>query len=103
MTAGFVGGHGMTQQKQTSALVTFLVLVVLFSSIFYAFSSRAGYILAGGGHYVEALMWCPALAAFLTIYWHRLDIQSLGLSRFGGKFAAYGYLLPLAYALIAYI
>ena len=93
----------MARQKHTSALATFLVLVLLLSSIFYALIIRAGHILAGGGHYVEALMWCPALAAFLTIYWHRLDIQCLGLSRFGGKYAAYGYLLPLAYALIAYI
>lgn len=91
----------MTQQKQ--ALATFLVLVVALSSIFYALIIRAGHIAAGGGHYVEGLMWCPAIAAFLTIAWYRLDIQSLGLSRFGGKYALFGYLLPLAYALIAYI
>ncbi len=93
----------MAERKQAAALATFLVLVLLLSSVFYALIIRAGHVMAGGGHYVEALMWCPALAAFLTIAWRRLDIQSLGLSRFGGKYAVYGYLLPLAYALIAYI
>ncbi len=81
----------------------FLALVVLLSSIFYTLIIKAGHIAAGGGHYVEALMWCPAAAAFLTIALQRLDIGSLGLSRFGGKYAAFGYLLPLGYALIAYL
>ncbi len=81
----------------------FLALVVLLSSIFYTLIIKAGHIAAGGGHYVEALMWCPAAAAFLTIVLQRLDIGSLGLSRFGGKYAAFGYLLPLGYALIAYL
>jgi membrane protease YdiL (CAAX protease family) len=99
---GFVGGHGMTQQNQTAPLASFLILVLLLSSIFYTLIIRAGHIAAGGGHYVEALMWCPAVAAFLTIAVQRLDIQSLGLSRFGGKYALLGYLLPLVYALIAY-
>jgi CAAX protease family protein len=93
----------MARQKQTPGLVTFLVLVLALSSIFYALIIRAGHLAAAGGHYVEALMWCPALAAFATIAWHKLDFQSLGLSRFGGKYAGFGYLLPLAYALIAYI
>jgi membrane protease YdiL (CAAX protease family) len=47
-------------------------------------------------------MWCPAIAALLTIFFNRLDFGALGLSTLGGRYAALGYVLPLAYAVIAY-
>ncbi|MEI9996736.1 MAG: type II CAAX endopeptidase family protein [Rhizomicrobium sp.] len=62
----------------------------------------AGHVGAGGGRYVEGLMWCPAIAAFLTITIRGLDIGSLGLSSVGGRYAIFAYLTPLIYAAIAY-
>jgi hypothetical protein len=50
-----------------SAIQIFLLLTVLLSSIFWGLIIAAGHIGAGGGHYVEALMWCPAVAALLTL------------------------------------
>jgi membrane protease YdiL (CAAX protease family) len=92
----------MAAQKHGSAILLFLLFTILFSGIFWALIIAAGHIGAGGGHYVEALMWCPALAALLTIFLQRLDFGALGLSTLGGRYAALGYVLPLAYAVIAY-
>ncbi|HEY4275772.1 MAG TPA: type II CAAX endopeptidase family protein [Rhizomicrobium sp.] len=92
----------MTERQQTSGLGIYLLLVLLLSSIFYALIIRAGHIAAGGGHYVEVLMWCPAIAALLTLAFRGLGTSSLGLSRVGGKFALAGYLIPLSYALVGY-
>ncbi len=38
----------MAQQKLAAGLVTFLVLVLLLSSIFYVLIIQAGHVLAGG-------------------------------------------------------
>jgi membrane protease YdiL (CAAX protease family) len=90
--------------QQTRGIILFLVLVIALSgavyTLFFAPTPFAG---DGGGHYVEALMWCPAIAAFLTLLITRGDIASLGLSRFAPRYALAGYLIPLAYAAVAYI
>jgi uncharacterized protein len=92
----------MTGRNNNTAILLFLALTILFSALFWNLIIRAGHVTAGDRHYVEGLMWCPALAALATIWIRRLDVNSLGLSRFGGKYALAGYLLPLAYALIAH-
>src|SRR4051812_28521314 len=82
----------------------FLLLTLLFSSVFWTLIISAHHLAAAGGKYVEALMWCPALAAFATVAIRRLDWNSLGLSRWGPpRYALLAYLLPLAYALVAYL
>jgi CAAX protease family protein len=91
-------------QQQTRGILLFLVLVIGLSGAVYAlFFAPTPFAGGGGGHYVEALMWCPATAAFLTLLITRGDIGSLGLSRFAPRFALAGYLIPLAYAAIGYI
>jgi uncharacterized protein len=92
--------HG--RERDGAAILLFLLLTLLLSSIFYALIIRAGHLSAGNHHYGEALMWMPAIAAFLTVAIRRLDINSLGISTFGGGFAVLGYVTPLAYAAIAY-
>ena len=95
-------------QQQTRGILLFLVLVIGFSGAVYTlFFAPTPFSGGGGGHYVEALMWCPATAAFLTLLITRGDIASLGsnlgLSRFAPRYALAGYLIPLAYAAMAYI
>jgi len=91
-------------QQQTRGIVTFLILVVLLSgSVYTLFFAPTPYAGGAGGHYVEALMWCPATAAFLTLLITKGDVASLGLSRFAPRYALAGYLIPLGYAAIAYI
>jgi membrane protease YdiL (CAAX protease family) len=92
----------MAQRTDGAAIVLFLVLTVLFSAVFWTLMIGAGHVGAGGGRYVEGLMWCPAAAAFLTILVRRLDVNSLGLSTIGGTYALAGYVTPLVYATIAY-
>ena len=92
----------MTAQKNGAEIGLFLALAILLSAVFWALIIQAGHIAAGGGHYVEGLMWCPAVAALAVIAFKRLDIGTLGLSSFGGRYALLGYVTPLVYALIAY-
>ena len=97
------GGFAMREPKDGQAIWLFLILAVALSLCMWLLilkpSPFAG---GGGGHYVEALMWCPAAAAFLTALILKCDIAGLGLSRFGGKYALWGYLIPLFYAAAAY-
>src|SRR3977135_1420481 len=95
-------GGMVDERKDDLTLVCFLALTALLSSIFYALIISAGHVGAGAGHYVGGLMWCPAVAAFLTVYIRRLDPRSLGLGWGGGRYAAIAYVTPLAYAVIAY-
>jgi membrane protease YdiL (CAAX protease family) len=92
----------MTTQKNSVEIGLFLAMAILLSAVFWTLIIQAGHIAAGGGHYVEGLMWCPAIAALLVIAFKRLDIGTLGLSSFGGRYALLGYVTPLVYALIAY-
>ena len=77
--------------------------MILLSAVFWALIIQAGHIAGGGGHYVEGLMWCPAIAALAG---HRL--QALGYRRrwawppSADGYALLGYVTPLVYALIAY-
>jgi hypothetical protein len=84
------------------ALLCFLALTAALSTIFWALIIVAGHVGAGAGHYVSGLMWCPAIAAFLTVYIRRLDPASLGLRWSGGRYAVIAYLTQLAYAALAY-
>src|SRR5581483_7983949 len=64
-----------TSKKQ---IVIYLVLLFLFSSVFYFLILHAGTLRAGGGLYVRGLMWCPALAAFATLRLDRRNFSELG-------------------------
>ncbi|MES2292374.1 MAG: CPBP family intramembrane glutamic endopeptidase [Pseudomonadota bacterium] len=91
-------------EQQTRGIILFLVLVIGLSGLVYTlFFAPTPFAGGGGGHYVEALMWCPAIAAFLTLLITRGNISTLGLSRFAPRYALIGYLIPLAYAAVAYI
>jgi membrane protease YdiL (CAAX protease family) len=83
-------------------LVCFLALTTLLSAIFWALIVAAGHVGAGAGHYVGGLMWCPGIAALLTVYFRRLDTASLGLRWGGDRYTAIAYVTPLVYATIAY-
>jgi len=90
--------------QQTRDIILFLVLVIGLSGLVYTlFFAATPFAGGGGGHYVEALMWCPAIAAFLTLLITRGNIATLGLCRFAPRYALIGYLIPLAYAAVAYI
>jgi membrane protease YdiL (CAAX protease family) len=92
------------QARHSNGILLFLGIVTVLSALMWVLSfAPTPFKGGGGGHYVEALMWCPAIAAFLTILTRGIRTAELGLGRFGGKYAITGYLIPLGYAAIAYV
>jgi membrane protease YdiL (CAAX protease family) len=84
------------------AVATFLGLTLALSAIFWALIIVSGHVGGGRGQFVMGLMWCPALAAFLTCRIRGISVTTLGWQWAGFRFQAASYLLPAAYALIAY-
>lgn len=84
-------------------IVTFLALVFGFSCLPYALMIHTGHIGAGEGMVVRLVMWCPALAALVTCSLYRIDVATLGWNWRPLKYEAYGYFLPLMYAVPVYV
>ncbi len=83
-------------------ILTYLVSVFLFSSIFYFLILRAGSLRSGGRLYVLGIMWCPAMAAFLTMRLNRRSLAELGW-KWLGKYQWASWFIPLLYTMIAYL
>jgi uncharacterized protein len=83
-------------------VVTYLLLVFAFSSIFYFLILRAHRLAAGGGFYVLGIMWCPALAAMAAIKFYDRNLSELGWKWPAAKYAAMSWYVPLMYTTIAY-
>ncbi len=93
----------MARATGASGIGLFLLLTLLFSSVFYALVIATGHLGGGMGMYVTGLMWCPGLAAVLTC-----RLRGEGLSRLGWHWGAWrwswtAYLVPLGYAAVAYV
>src|SRR5436305_3497242 len=83
-------------------VLTYLFFVFLFSSCFYFLIIRAKQLGAGGGIYVTGIMWCPALAAFITLKLNRRRLHEIGWKWPATKYALMSWYVPLVYAAIAY-
>jgi membrane protease YdiL (CAAX protease family) len=83
-------------------IITYLVAVFALSAILWALIIHAGSIGAARGLYVTLLMWCPALAAFITLRILGRPVSSLGWA-WKTRYQVLGYLIPLGYALAAYL
>lgn len=94
--------RGSSSQALVHQVVAFLVLVFLFSCIPYTLMINTHHIGAGGGMVVRVLMWCPTLAALATCALYRIDLATLGWKLRPAKYEAYGYFLPLLYAVPVY-
>jgi len=84
-------------------ILTFLLLVFLFSCVPYALMIHTHHIGTGGGLVVRLVMWCPTFAALATCALRRIDVGTLGWSWRPVKYEAYGYFLPLLYAIPVYV
>jgi membrane protease YdiL (CAAX protease family) len=80
----------------------YVLFVFLFSSVFYFLILRAHTLSGGGGLYVLGIMWCPALAAFTTLWLNGRNASELGWKWPSRKYAAMSWFIPLLYAGIAY-
>jgi len=80
-------------------IILFLVLVIVLTSPFHyaivnLYPSRI---------YVGAIMWCPAIAAFITLKIKGRKISSLPWNWGSWKFIRWSYFIPALYGLITYI
>jgi uncharacterized protein len=83
-------------------VLTYLLLVFLFSSVFYFLIIYSKHLGAGGGLYVFGIMWCPALAAFATLKLNGRSLADLGWKWPATNYALMSWYVPLMYAAIAY-
>jgi uncharacterized protein len=83
-------------------ILTYLVLVFAFSSVFYFLTLRAHSLGAGAGLYVFGIMWCPALAGMATLKIYKRDLHDLGWKWPEKKYAIQSWFIPLLYASITY-
>lgn len=90
-------------RSSRAQVVMYLVFVFLFSSIFYFLMLRGHTIGGGGGLYVTGIMWCPGLAAFVTLWLNKRSFTELGWKWPARKYAAMSWYVPLLYAGIAYL
>ena len=97
-----VGAGGVTPISRRRQVVQYLLLVLAFSSVFYFLIPRAHALGAGGGMYVVSLMWCPALAALLTLKLNARSPADLGWKWPTARYMAMSWFIPLLYGAIAY-
>ena len=83
-------------------VLTYLLLVFAFSSVFYFLILRAHTLGAGAGLYVVGIMWCPALAGMTTLKLNGRDLRELGWKWPLTKYALESWFIPLLYATITY-
>ncbi|GAB3351939.1 lysostaphin resistance A-like protein [Lysobacter tyrosinilyticus] len=86
----------------SSGIGLFLLLTLLLSCVFYALIIGTGHLGAARGMYVTGLMWCPGIAAMLTCRLRGESLARLGWSWGAWRWQVTSYLVPLAYASIAY-
>jgi len=84
-------------------LITFLLLTLGLSAIFWYLIISAGTLGARGGLYVIGLMWSPGVAAMLTVLIYQGNLRGLGWGWGKSRYQVTSYLLPLGYAAVVYV
>jgi len=92
------------RQSMRRELTVFLCLTFGLSAVFYTVIIRAGSLRGNGGLYVLALMWSPGVSALFTRLVFQRNVRGEGWSwrRDTTRWAALAYVLPIAYATVAY-
>jgi membrane protease YdiL (CAAX protease family) len=80
------------------AVGLFVLLTICLSGIFWALINATQTVNAA---YIFGLMWMPAVAAILTCRILGRPLRSFGLGTWNGRFVLIGYLIPIAYCLVA--
>lgn len=85
------------------ALPLYLLLLILFSAPFDALLIRAAKMDAVHGFVIHGQMWAPGIAAILACVISRTPLAALGWRWPATRWMAWGYILPIAYAVLAYL
>jgi len=83
-------------------IFTFLALALVLCVAVYVPIIVTGRIETGGGLGVVALMWAPGIAALATCLFYHRNLRGLGWGLGKARYLALAYVLPAAYALLAY-
>lgn len=94
-------GDIMDEGRRTSSILLYLVLTIAFCTIPYVLIALTT-VNGGANGYVTALMWGPATAAIVAVWWKKLDPASLGFAWRDTSSAWLSYLLPIGYTAVAY-
>src|SRR5581483_2792772 len=92
----------MPSTESRPAVLTYLLLVFLFSSVFYALILTSRHLGAGGGLYVVGLMWFPGLAAMATLKLRGRSLSELGWKWGQTRYQVQSWAIPLLYAAVTY-
>lgn len=88
--------------KSRRQIAIFLLLLFAFSAVFYSLILIARKLIAGNGLYVSGLMWCPALAAIVTLKVSGRKLSELGWKWPKTRYAVASWFIPLLYTTIGY-
>ena len=80
------------------AVGPFVLLTICLSGIFWVLINATQTVNAA---YIFGLMWMPAVAAILTCRILGRPLRTLGLGTWNGRYVLIGYLIPIAYCLVA--
>ena len=84
-------------------ITLFLSITLALSAIFYFLIIYSGTLSGGRGQYVMGIMWCPGISALITMKLLNRNISDLGWKWGKTKYQFWSYLIPIIYALIAYL
>lgn len=97
-------GSARKNSSLSKQILVFLACAFGFSCLPYFLTVHAQLIGAGHGLLVVTLlMWCPALAAFASCKFFRIDIATLGWKWRPARYEVWGYLVPILYSLPVYL
>ncbi|MFC4721244.1 CPBP family intramembrane glutamic endopeptidase [Geojedonia litorea] len=90
-------------QNKYNPIGIFLSITFALSAIFYALIIYSGKVGGGAGYYAMGLMWCPGIAALITMKMLKRKVADLGWAWGKTRYQLKSYLIPFLYALIAYL
>ena len=91
-----------TKSQIKKSIFIYLLLTLFLSAIVWILTLHQGTGRIGGRIYGYGIMWCPALATYLTCKILKLDIKGLAWQWGKPKYQVWAYFVPLIYAAISY-
>ena len=79
------------KSKAIKKIFTFLVLVLVFSSIVYYFIFQAGGLHASSGNLTVLLMWVPGVSGFITQLLYERTLRGMGWKLGKAKYLLLAY------------
>lgn len=89
-------------KKKGIEITVFLVLTLVFSSVFWALIIRDGFQSKNAALYVLGLMWSPGISAIVTSLIYHKSLRLIGWRWGKTRYQLMSFFLPVVYAAVAY-